>query len=283
MNKPSTTSWLVIAERLYSILLCLYPADYRRDYGALMRQFFRDVMRERYRRQGIAGVVLWWCKTLLDLVLTVIEQRRKANFTMSKATLTQTMSYIASIMLVAGGSCGAIAAFSQLQPGDHDTYYGIYQALLLFLMPGFLFIGLGCIGLALRYENSISIPTKWSLYLMGISSVAMAFSAVGMLAQAAWWNLWFVSAAVHVGALLVFGLLFARKPFLPIFRWLPLQMGSGWLMLAGITDLFPQFTDNLLTFLMMFGLHIAWLAIGQTLTKEQSHVADSTLLPVANR
>jgi hypothetical protein len=274
---PTSTKWLLLAERLYAALLFLYPAEYRREYGALMRQFFRDVTQEKYQQQGMIGVMLWWSKTLLDLILTVIEQHRKANDTMSKTTLTQMMSQLTGILLVIGGACGAIAAFSQLQPDDHFTFYGIYRVLSLLFAPSFLFIGLGCIGLALRYQQALGTLRQWTLYSMGIGTVVMAVGAIAMVVQASLWNMWFVGAVVHTLSLVIFGVWFAQKPFLPIFRFLPLQMAAGWLMMAGITDLFPQPIDNLLTFLMAFGLGMAWLAIGLKIRQTNDQSAHPTI------
>jgi hypothetical protein len=67
---------IALSERLYRALLILYPGEYRREYGDLMVQVFRDMSRDKYRGQGRVGLALWWCAALLDLSRTVIEQRR---------------------------------------------------------------------------------------------------------------------------------------------------------------------------------------------------------------
>jgi hypothetical protein len=49
-----------ISERFYARLLALYPARYRREYGPLMRQLFRDLLRETYmQNRGWAQARLW--------------------------------------------------------------------------------------------------------------------------------------------------------------------------------------------------------------------------------
>ena len=151
MNQPVQAKWTVLSERIYCMLMILYPLDYRREYGALMVQIFRDVSRDRYRTQGIVGVILWWCKTLLDLTLTVIEQWRKVKFTMSKSILTRMMGRL----LMIGGICVALAAFSQLQPGSHYTYRGVYQLAMDILLPGYFLIGIGNFGLATHYGKRV--------------------------------------------------------------------------------------------------------------------------------
>jgi hypothetical protein len=70
------TPLIALSERLYRAMLILYPSAYRHEYGEWMVQVFRDVSRDRYRRQGRAGLAAWWCAALVDLSQTVIEQRR---------------------------------------------------------------------------------------------------------------------------------------------------------------------------------------------------------------
>jgi hypothetical protein len=267
------TPLMTLSERIYRALLILYPAEYRLEYGALMAQVFRDVSRDAYRSQGMIGLAFWWCATLLDLTRTVIEQRKKV--TMSKSTLIQ----LTGILLVIGGTFWGLAAFSQFQPDNHYTYYGVYQILILLAAPGILLIGLGCIGLALRYESALGTLGKWLLYLSGIGAMMMAVSFVAMSIQDSLWDIWMASSTFHVIALTTFGLLHLRKPALPIFRALPLQIASGWIVvMTGVfVRIFPQTTANLLAFLMFFGMGLAWLAIGLAVHRQQSQVVPAAV------
>jgi hypothetical protein len=261
---------IALSERIYRALLIFYPADYRREYGALMVQVFRDMYRDTYHSQGWAGMAFWWCTTLLDLTLTVIEQRRKVRFEMSKSMFVQ----LTGIFLIVGGFFGVIAPFSQLQPGDHYTYYGIYQVFIWLLAPGYLLVGLGCIGLALRYDQALGTSGRWTLYLSGIGTLVMAVGVVATSIEDSLWNLWMAGGILHTVALTAFGLLHIRKPALPIFRALPLQIAAGWLVLwLGLPQRFPQSTANLLTFLMFFGMGLAWLAIGFAVHRQQRDAA----------
>jgi hypothetical protein len=262
------TPLITLSERIYRALLIFYPADYRHEYGALMVQVFRDVSRDTYRSQGVFGLLFWWCAALLDLTRTVIEQRKKV--TMSKSTWIQ----ITGSLLVIGGAFWGLAAFSQLQPGDHYTYHGVYQVLIWLLAPGFLLVGLGCVGLALRYGPALGVLGKWLLYLTSLGALVMAVGLVAMSIQDSLWNIWLAGGILHMTALIVFGLLHVWKPVLPIFRALPLQIASGWLIvMTGVfVRLFPQATANLLSFLMVFGMGLAWLAIGLAVHRQQSKV-----------
>ncbi len=63
---------LSTAEHFYRGLLWVYPAAYRREYGALMAQLFRDLCRDAYRRAGRIGVVGLWGWILAELAVTAI-------------------------------------------------------------------------------------------------------------------------------------------------------------------------------------------------------------------
>jgi hypothetical protein len=270
MNQTMATQWIALSERVYRTLLILYPADYRREYGALMLQIFRDVSLDKYHRQGIAGIMLWWYKTLLDLTFTAIEQRRKVKYPMSKSTFVQ----LTGILLIVGGACGAIAAFSQFQPDDHNTYYGIYQLLIWLTAPGLLFGGLGCIGLALRYEQALGTPGQWTLYVCGIGAMVMSVGVIAMSLEDSLRNVFLGGGLLHILGLTAFGMLHLHKPILPIFRAFPLQIAAGMVVwVLGFPELFAQPTDNLLTFLFFVGVGLAWLGIGLTVNRLQREAA----------
>jgi hypothetical protein len=257
---------MTLAEQIYRALLLLYPADYRHEYGDLMLQIFRDVSRDKYRRQGIGGIVLWWCRTLLDLTLTVIEQRRRTKLTMSKSTFAQ----LADNLLFIGGAFIALAAFSQFQPGDHSTYHGIYQIFIWLFGLGALLVGLGCIGMGLRYDQSTDVLEQWTLYLSGGSALVMAVGIFAMTIDDSLGSIWLGSGILHGVGLTLFGLLHLRRPSLPIFRGLPLQMASGWLvMLTGVLRINSELFNNTLSFLLFLGMGLAWLAIGLTLHRQK--------------
>ncbi len=61
---------LSAAERLYHILLFVYPATHRREYGPLLAQLFRDLCRDSYRQRGFVGLVRLWSYVLTDTVVT---------------------------------------------------------------------------------------------------------------------------------------------------------------------------------------------------------------------
>lgn len=61
---------IAAAGRVYHLLLYLYPAAYRREYGVPMARLFRDLCRDAHRQRGALGLALLWRRTLVDLFYT---------------------------------------------------------------------------------------------------------------------------------------------------------------------------------------------------------------------
>jgi len=70
VSRSLPKSALLFAERLYRILLFVYPATHRREYGPLMVQLFDDLCRDSYRQKGLAGLVRLWSHVLADTAVT---------------------------------------------------------------------------------------------------------------------------------------------------------------------------------------------------------------------
>jgi hypothetical protein len=67
------------ADRLYGALLVVYPAGFRREYGPLMTQVFRDCRRAARGRAGVVGLPALWATVLLDLATTGLRERLAAR------------------------------------------------------------------------------------------------------------------------------------------------------------------------------------------------------------
>jgi hypothetical protein len=212
----------------------------------------------------VVGVVGWWCTTLLDLTLTVVEQRRKITLTMPKARLIQS----AGILLILGGVCLAIAAISQLQPGSHYAFYGVYRLAIFFLTPAFLLLGIGNIGVALRYGEGTGLLGRLALSVAGIGALMLAAATLLLTIRDSFWTFVMVGLVVHTSGVLIFGLIHVRAPVLPVFRGLPLVMGLLLLM-----PMFFQGGDtygaNLGQFTQIVGIGVGWVLTGVAIHKHQ--------------
>jgi hypothetical protein len=66
-----------VSERVYRALLTVYPREFRREYGAQMRQVFGDLCREALRKNQKRGLVRLWILTVLDLGRSALLQRTR--------------------------------------------------------------------------------------------------------------------------------------------------------------------------------------------------------------
>ena len=56
-----------LLNRFYGMALVVYPAEFRNEFGAEMKQFFRDDCRQTVRRSGAAGLLLLAIRSFFDL------------------------------------------------------------------------------------------------------------------------------------------------------------------------------------------------------------------------
>ena len=76
-----------VSDRLYRLLLMVYPVEFRQSYGPKMAQVFRDCCRAAHRQHGTMGVLHLWILTLYDLatnalaeqISTLVYKRRENN------------------------------------------------------------------------------------------------------------------------------------------------------------------------------------------------------------
>lgn len=262
----TTPRMIVLSEQVYRALLVLYPADYRHEYGALMAQVFRDVCRAAYQERGAVGMALWWCTTLPDLALTAIEQRRKVRFFVLRTLIIQ----LTGIAMIVGGACGVVASYSQLQPGSHYSYTGIYQVSIMFLVPALLLIGLGGLGMVLRYGASAGQIGRAALLGCGIGALLMAFGFAFAQFQESLWAVGIVGLIVHAASAVVFGLTTLRANRPPVAGWLPLLAGAILLLLLAGVFRMESSSGDPVSFAYLLGYSVLWIIMGVSIQRQQA-------------
>lgn len=260
MMTKQTPAIVVLSDHLYRLLLWLYPAEHRREYGPLMAQVFRDQCRTAYLRDGAWGVLWVWFPLMVDLAVTLIEEHRRKRFSMSKESFTR----FSSPLLMLGGLAWALSSYSQLQPGSHYSYWGLYQLSIAMISPGFLLTGAGLIGLQMRYGTQLGRIGQAGLI---VAVLGAAISAVGLFLmtflEATWWNLFIISYFLHFGGLLVFGI--AALRMMGNRNWLPIIVSIiGLLPMTGLIQAESGgFTWR--TFVIILVVGVVWIAYGFSL------------------
>ena len=100
------------SERLYQVLLLMYPKEFRRRYGPHMVQVFGDLYREERERAGLIGLALLWARTILDLLQTAASERTRtatgATFVLPVAGSPRMVRWGAAAA-IGGAACSLLA------------------------------------------------------------------------------------------------------------------------------------------------------------------------------
>lgn len=259
---PQPSRLLILSESVYRTLLVLYPADFRQQYGRHMTQVFRDVCRDAYRQGGAEALVYWWAAALFDLLQTVISERRKVSFTMSKDKFIQWSGWFC----IFGGIFFAASSISQLQSGSQTNNLSIAA-----LIPGMILITLGLLGIFLRYNAHIHLFGRLALLA---TLIGAAIASIGWLLLVtvgdSLWNVFIIGWLLYLMGHSVFGGFAANTHLLP--KWnFALLIGSGLPLTIVVLGLGRQETAssaNWGTFAMLLLIGIGWMVTGWALNSQ---------------
>ena len=273
---------LLVSERLYQVLLYLYPKKFRAAYGQQMRLTFRDACRVAYRRNNVGSLLTLWFPTLLDLLKSALEERaRQGEITMSKERLMP----LAGPLTILVGSLWVLASIGEfvllVGLGSPDSFWDIfwfYPVMLSFflMIPTF-------IGTRLRYIQSVSDLGRLGLILsvagcMGMCVfllVSIVLGAFG-IEQETWPN--YVITACFLTPMIghvLFGIDALRYKLLPRWNVMPLLVGLPSILLI-VPDLLidggtpNHFELTLITTFLRFALTGAcWVLLGIALMDQR--------------
>ena len=68
----SQANWLTLSDQVYRLMLHLYPAPFRREYGYHMAQMFRDDVHGTLQQEGVQAVLGLWLLAFFDLLKTAV-------------------------------------------------------------------------------------------------------------------------------------------------------------------------------------------------------------------
>ena len=110
------------SDRLFRLLLRLYPAGHRAEYSEAMAQHFRDVCRDAYRQNGRRGLIRMWIKVAGD--------------TLKNAPLEQWMAIrTGGFMRNKTFFMIGLALLGALLVGTIDSHASEVQATLMVMLP----------------------------------------------------------------------------------------------------------------------------------------------------
>jgi hypothetical protein len=169
------------ARQIYSALLYLYPAGFRREYARELTLLFVDMYRAA-AAQGVRALVGLWLAVLLDVVSSAVRERMQTMFNpMATAVRIQKWGGLASFLL----PVALLFAF-----GIHLTgNLGDYRGPLAYDVADFLYGPVWAASLvtavyALRERIGEHTPRRMNLALLASFAAALAFVAVACIRSA---------------------------------------------------------------------------------------------------
>jgi hypothetical protein len=78
MSGSESSRILYASDMLYRMLLFVYPAKHRLEYGPHMAQAFRDLCHDAHCRGGAWGLITLWIRTLVDITATAVVEHLDA-------------------------------------------------------------------------------------------------------------------------------------------------------------------------------------------------------------
>lgn len=226
---------LSFSDNLYRRFLRAYPAEYRQGFSEDMAQVFRDLCREIYEREGLAGFLELWLTTLFDLLKTAIEERSKEVIQMTKEKFVRLSGWalmLAGATFMLGFAIGGQETSYSDPLGGSDGFYEYSQLILVPLAMASFAVGM--LGMRSRYGAQVGRFGSISLIIGAIGGGIGFVAAIGLfllLQGDGWWLTWMFGLLLVLVGLLLFGIAAARKRPLPRWNALPLITGSLLLLL----------------------------------------------------
>jgi hypothetical protein len=168
---------LAFFNQLFRLLLHVYPASFRREFGLEMAQVFRDDMRATLREDGLTGMAILWFITALDLIKTAFVERAWEIFHMPQERFTRLLTGIAAaigapLLIMTFGSQFFWETYGSLGLPSGDLVHPILAGI------GFLLMGPGLYGLYRKLPATT--PSKLGLLVAQVSVL------LGIVAMITW-------------------------------------------------------------------------------------------------
>lgn len=190
---------------LYRCIVFAYPAAYRRAYGRLMVQVFRDQCLQAQQ----TGLAKLWAHTLWDYALSLAAEYSRLNARVPSSTWIRLSGWglSGSGFLYAAGM--AAASRPPYHPANADGW--AIDAYLnglpfIFIPVAFVFMSAGMIGLLARFRSQAGSLGRACLWLGAAAGLCGALGAfgLGIADQELWWGLYFAGFLAINLALLLF-------------------------------------------------------------------------------
>lgn len=199
MRKKSAKFCSPVSLKIYGWLLAAYPAEFRREYGPLMAQVFRDRCREEAQGVRRIGALRLWMETLLDLVQTAPKeqlQRFGKGIAIMKAAVKILLALAAYVVLfmLGGMFLSAMRAHLPYAIGtllDSLIVVGILFNLIVVLLVTTAWLAPARAVLTAGLVSAILLVTLTTLLAVRVPNAGP--NALAILGMVVSWLVWFAA------------------------------------------------------------------------------------------
>lgn len=164
---------------LYGALLLLYPARFRRVYGAQMRQVFRASLHDMARREGAVGIAWLWLRTLGDLLLTALAERLELTMTQTPSALYRTTGLVSLVGVITWIIGPILLGVGLALTGSMQS--SSVNVMMALLPVGWFFFVIGFVGLYVWLARQ----SGWLVWIPGALAIA---TLLVMIVAALYWG-----------------------------------------------------------------------------------------------
>jgi uncharacterized membrane protein HdeD (DUF308 family) len=245
-STPHDPTWVRLSTGLYRSMLRAYPPGFRREYGSLMLQVFRDSCLHAARRAGPSALLAIWGHTLADYLLSLVEQHAQRGAGMTRSTWIKLSGWL----MAGGGLLLLFAWFASSRPQYNPYNFAAWpvdrflnQAVSPSMIAGALFVFLGLTGLLTRYSHQAGKLGIAGLWISLGGALGMLVGIIGLTTNdtGQWWQILMSGVTAMYLGMALFGVACLKRKVLPRWNVLPLLAGLPWL-LAILVEVFAEIT-----------------------------------------
>ena len=184
---------LSLIQRLYALLLYLYPAGFRREFSVEMNEVFFEASQQA-QKQGIKFSLAYFLKELFDLPGSLLHQYGLVLFS-QESPMTGAVDLPSS-----SGGLSASLGFSE----PSSSWKELLLAGLPFLAIAYtglttLLYGLGVVSPESRFLTVLSVVLAVGMFLIALGIFIFAWRKRFPRWSAAWYGFWLIAALMPLG------------------------------------------------------------------------------------
>ena len=236
-SRPIDPISVDLSVRIYQLLVSIYPSSFRLEYGSLMVQVFRDSCLQAFRQMSLIGLLSLWGRTLVDTLLSVIEQYSNRGAEMTRSNQLKMSSWImvaSSLLFFFGWLAGTRPEYDRYNfySLPIDRVFNFISIPLIVL--GILSAMVGILGLKRFFGDRAGLIGKAGLNISLIGGIVTIIGVIGMVVSSdggSWWQISVVGVIGLFTGLFLFGIRCLQRKLFSRWNVLPLLTGIIWPML----------------------------------------------------